>query len=209
MQQDALLIDSTGPANSDNSKDSRPSRGLVRGKSSPDFAQDKSLQQSLPSGWGKSRVKGVVEMNGSTYSGFWNARCERDGYGVLKGKDGSVYAWQWREDQRSGYGVLYWSEGVFEGEWRDGKAHGEGTVHFNNGDLFSGLYVRDQRQGPGIYYWESGCKESGDYQDGKKAGVHRWVGADGDVWILTYNRQGKMMNAQQESVSVGAGAGYA
>lgn len=120
-----------------------------------------------------------------TYMGFRNASGERDGYGVMRGHDGSVYTGQWAWGARDGRGSLFFSSGIFEGQWRNGHAHGEGIVHFKNGDVFRGWYDCSQKTGAGTYRWADGAQESGEYVRGKKHGWHQWRQGS-DNWDLMY-----------------------
>merc|ERR1719221_250880 len=52
---------------------------------------------------------------------------QRDGDGVQKWPDGSVYRGQFKEDKAHGYGTFeHVDGGVYAGEWMNDKAHGEG-----------------------------------------------------------------------------------
>ena len=39
----------------------------------------------------------------------------------------------------------------YEGEWRDGFAHGLGCYTFANGDIFEGLFFQDKFHGAGFF----------------------------------------------------------
>lgn len=139
---------------------------------------------------------------GRPYMGFKNKRGERHGYGVLRGKDGTVYTGQWSDGRRHGHGSVFFEGGVFEGEWVGGKVHGNGTVYFKNGDVFEGLYVGSQKCGPGTYRWADGAEEIGNYVEGCKDGWHEWHhGAD--KWHLLYNR-GAVLAANRADVGQGS-----
>lgn len=119
--------------------------------------------------------------------GFRNAGGEREGYGVMRGHDGTVYTGQWSGSRRDGHGTLFFDGGVFEGQWSRGSAHGDGIVHFKNGDTFRGTYVDNQKSGRGVYRWADGAEEVGAYAGGRKHGWHRWRHSD-EQWDLLYAR---------------------
>lgn len=122
-----------------------------------------------------------------SYSGFRNAAGEREGYGVLRSGDGTVYTGQWASGRRHGHGTLFFSGGVFEGQWVRGQSQGRGTVHFKNGDTFEGSYTANRKCGAGTYRWADGAVESGEYAEGDKHGLHVWR-KGGDMWELQYER---------------------
>jgi len=121
------------------------------------------------------------------YMGFRNVRGEREGYGVLRGQDGVIYAGQWVGGRRDGHGTLFFGGGVFEGQWSQGGAHGKGLVHFKNGDLFQGHYRSNKKCGQGAYHWADGAEEAGEYVDGQKHGWHKWRFGR-EEWDVLYAR---------------------
>eukprot|EP00927_Polykrikos_kofoidii_P027093 TRINITY_DN23966_c0_g2_i1.p1 TRINITY_DN23966_c0_g2~~TRINITY_DN23966_c0_g2_i1.p1 ORF type:complete len:1351 (-),score=173.71 TRINITY_DN23966_c0_g2_i1:191-4243(-) len=122
---------------------------------------------------------------GRVYMGFRNDQGQKDGYGVMRGKDGTIYSGQWASGRREGHGTLFFEGGVFEGSWRNGGAEGKGTVQFKNGDAFTGMYSNNEKCGLGVYRWTDGAEEQGEYLNGKKVGWHRWR-QSGDEWELLY-----------------------
>lgn len=52
----------------------------------------------------------------------------RHGFGVQEYPDGSKYSGGWVDDNITGKGKMYRSDGdIYDGEWRNNKAHGMGT----------------------------------------------------------------------------------
>eukprot|EP01062_Namystynia_karyoxenos_P062270 TRINITY_DN55181_c0_g1_i1.p1 TRINITY_DN55181_c0_g1~~TRINITY_DN55181_c0_g1_i1.p1 ORF type:complete len:451 (+),score=169.57 TRINITY_DN55181_c0_g1_i1:86-1438(+) len=55
----------------------------------------------------------------------------RNGDGLMKGRDGSVYKGEWKNGKRHGQGIYYYRNGdVYSGNWREGSKHGYGTYRF-------------------------------------------------------------------------------
>ncbi|KAJ9470592.1 Phosphatidylinositol 4-phosphate 5-kinase 8 [Diplonema papillatum] len=55
----------------------------------------------------------------------------RNGVGVMKSKDGSVYKGEWVDGKRHGQGILYFTNGdTYSGHWQDGAKTGFGTYSF-------------------------------------------------------------------------------
>ena len=53
--------------------------------------------------------------------------------------DGAVYEGEWMEGKPHGEGKRTWSDGaVYEGEWRKGKPYGLGKGTFADGTVYSG-----------------------------------------------------------------------
>lgn len=84
--------------------------------------------------------------DGSVYQGEWSTLTGmREGRGILIWPDGSRYDGHWQDSMFSGYGRLVKAQNIiYEGEWKEGKAHGKGFElnknksiryegHFKNG----------------------------------------------------------------------------
>lgn len=83
---------------------------------------------------------------------------QRNGMGLLKMKDGSLYIGDFSQGNISGYGMLLSSDGeyvlncdsctVYIGNWRDGKKAGVGTCYARNGDvIYTGKFMDDRPTG--------------------------------------------------------------
>jgi len=134
------------------------------------------------------------------FVGFRNARGEREGYGVMRNEDDTIYAGQWAANRREGRGTVFFAGGVFESEWVHGDAEGEGMVHFKNGDVFRGQYAGNLKCGHGVYRWSDGAEEAGQYVRGLKHGRHRWRFGS-EQWELVYG-QGSVMSAQKHPARI-------
>lgn len=119
------------------------------------------------------------------YLGFRSSGGQRDGFGVLRGKDGTTYSGQWKGGKREGHGALFFEGGVFEGSWERGNAIGTGNVYFKNGDRFVGPYHQNKKEGYGKYIWADGAAEEGVYARGIKSGWHFWK-RGAEHWDLHY-----------------------
>lgn len=61
------------------------------------------------------------------------------------------------DSRRDGFGVHRWAnESVFYGQWRCGKKHGWGKYTFASGEIYVGHWNSDLRHGPGINVYASG-----------------------------------------------------
>ena len=72
---------------------------------------------------------------------------------------------------------------VYEGEWRDGKKHGQGTYTFASGSKYVGKFRGGKKHGQGIYTFAKGDKYIGEFKEGKKHGKGTYTFANGDRYI--------------------------
>lgn len=93
-----------------------------------------------------------------TYMGQLNYNGKRkNGFGIERYRNGSVYVGDFNEDKISGRGMMIALEKgianvpgavVYVGAWRDGKKVGRGTAYDSNGaPVFSGTFAGDKPQG--------------------------------------------------------------
>lgn len=60
---------------------------------------------------------------------------------------------------------------IYQGQWKNGMAHGKGTFCDTKGSLYEGHWKEDQQHGKGIEYWDYyKIKYEGDFVEGKKTG---------------------------------------
>lgn len=56
--------------------------------------------------------------------------------------------------------------GKYEGEWKDGKYHGQGIRIFPGGEKYKGEWKKGKHQGRGTYYSSCGKKLVGRFKEG-------------------------------------------
>lgn len=74
------------------------------------------------------------------------------------------YTGQWRIGTmiREGKGVQIWPDGsIYEGWWRENKAHGRGRIIHANGDIYEGDWMEDRAHGYGVYMNSGGARYEG------------------------------------------------
>lgn len=103
----------------------------------------------------------VTMKTGSTYEGTVNSNNERHGWGVYQVIFGGRYEGEWRNGFKHGQGTSYYKNNKiqYEGEWEGGEPHGFGKVYNTNGKL---LY-----EGP----WKGGLSPHGIYMERYKTKV--------------------------------------
>ena len=98
-----------------------------------------------------------MTFHGASYSGYVNESRQPNGLGTMKYSDGSEYTGNWVNGVQQGHGTMKYDNGVYEGEWRDGKKNGQGTYAWNDGRKYEGAYLNDFREGEGVF---SGWRDS-------------------------------------------------
>ena len=81
----------------------------------------------------------------------------------------AIYEGDWKRGEIHGQGTYYFSGGdKYVGEWKDGKKHGQGAYFFSEGDRFEGNWEYDEVHGKGTYVYPGGERFSGEWKDGNK-----------------------------------------
>lgn len=85
-------------------------------------------------------------------------------------------------DCMNGFAVFVFDNGDrYEGEWKDGKMHGQGTYSYSNKAVYSGQYSNDERHGYGTFRWPQGDTYVGDYFHNKRHGYGMYIDASGNI----------------------------
>ena len=71
----------------------------------------------------------------------------------------------------------------YEGEKKDGKYHGSGTVYFSNGEKYIGEFENGYIEGNGNYYYESGGKYVGEMSDNLRWGYGTCYYSHGNKYV--------------------------
>jgi len=85
--------------------------------------------------------------------------------------DKGVYVGEKKDGKRHGQGKFKWSDGEkYVGEFKDGKRNGQGTLTKPNGDKYVGEFKDGKQDGQGTYTHSDGKKYVGEWKDGYKTG---------------------------------------
>lgn len=71
---------------------------------------------------------------------------------------------------------------VYDGDYRDGLFHGEGTLVWRNGTVYEGEFANGMMHGTGIMEYASGDRYEGEFANGMMEGTGKLVSAQGDVY---------------------------
>lgn len=75
----------------------------------------------------------------------------------------------------------------YSGEFKDGRFHGKGMMHFYNGSQYEGEFRDDKFNGTGIYTFPNGNKYEGEFKDDFKHGKGTLTYANGNKYIGNSN----------------------
>lgn len=101
---------------------------------------------------------------------------KRYGFGTMYYSTGNIYEGEWRNGVRHGQGTMHWTHAHerYEGEWSHGLQHGKVGIHsyFNiesgTCNVFVGSFRNGKRNGRGVFYYADGCKYEGEWRDNSK-----------------------------------------
>ena len=107
----------------------------------------------------------VYETHGSlyfdkyTYKGTCqeNNRYAKEGKGVYEKWLGDKYVGDWKENERNGYGTMYYeNETIYTGQWKDNMKQGFGIYKARSGTQFIGEWFRNELHGHCIVKLDDG-----------------------------------------------------
>ena len=81
------------------------------------------------------------------------------------------------EDKKSEIKVL--NQDLYNGEYKDGLYHGQGTYTHSNGDIYEGDWKEGKRHGHGTYIESEGDKYVGEWKNEKRHGQGTQTSPDG------------------------------
>lgn len=106
-----------------------------------------------------------------------------------------VHEGEYHDGKEHGQGVLVWSNGGrYEGEFRNGKRHGYGMRITSRGHHYEGEFLNNKPHGQGVYTWTNGNRYEGEFQNDMLHGRAVYTNADGDRFEGEYRndkRHGK------------------
>jgi len=98
--------------------------------------------------------------------------------------DKGVYGGEKKDGKRHGQCTLTFSDGSsYEGEYRNDKRHGQGTLTKPNGDKYVGEFKDGEMTGQGTYTHSDGSSYEGEWKDGKQDGQGTYTWSDGKKYV--------------------------
>ena len=73
--------------------------------------------------------------------------------------------------------MTYANKDVYDGEWKNDRKEGRGTMNYHNGDVYEGEFSKGKLHGKGTYTYASGdvSKAIGEWKEGKKTGMFQEI----------------------------------
>eukprot|EP01032_Pedospumella_encystans_P014988 gene14988-17185_t len=159
-----------------------------------------------------TRDSGRIEyINGAIYDGALTSEGLRQGFGVLKNSDGTMYEGFWEKDLKhgegkltqpdgrevqgmfvegklwSGIGAYKWSGDVFSGVWEDGVLNGPGTHETKKGSKYIGQFLHSKYHGQGKLTLANGEMNEGEFCNGVLHGEGKKTIVSGGVFNGTFS----------------------
>jgi hypothetical protein len=104
----------------------------------------------------------------------------KDGWGIEE-VDKTRYEGNFKDGLPHGQGTKKWSSGdCYEGEWRNGARHGTGKATYTSGAQYSGDFEDGLFQGKGRFTWQDGTYYEGEWSSGREHGhgLKQWPDAE-------------------------------
>ena len=109
--------------------------------------------------------------------------CKSSHHATVEFADGSYSGSLGKDGKKNGKGVYRWLDGsIYEGEYKNDMRHGKGRFMWANGETYSGDYRNDERTGKGIYLWPDGSRYEGDFLSGMRHGRGVFVSSSGVIY---------------------------
>ncbi|KAK7197856.1 Phosphatidylinositol 4-phosphate 5-kinase [Novymonas esmeraldas] len=140
--------------------------------------------------WGEGGV-GIVKRIGElgVYMGPRLPDGTKQGLGQTLFPSGDCYTGEYKENQRDGRGVYWWSKAgaVYCGEWHRNLRHGYGRMVYPDGSRYLGRWVHGRRSGKGRYVYADGSSYDGTWVKDEKHGSGTYHLLDGSTFVGTFH----------------------
>ena len=137
---------------------------------------------------------------GEIYSGMWNSKNQRHGYGIGISAEGTLFKGLWENDRLGNFGIFMEKNGdYYMGDFKDGKFEGQGELEVQGKFRYKGNFKNDVIEGKGwMENFENGTKYEGDWKEGEETGTGVLIFPDGtrykgDFKNGLYNGNGTMI----------------
>ncbi len=99
------------------------------------------------------------------------------------------YEGEIRNGLAHGLGTLTWTDGnKYEGEFKHGKLSGQGTLILTSGNKYEGEFKHGKLSGQGTYTWSDGDKYEGEFKEGKKHGQGKYIKPEVRKFVGEYKK---------------------
>ena len=119
-------------------------------------------------------INGNNGINGSNGNGIGVKRSSSIRIAIIakpKLNSGEVYEGEYVNGKMHGQGFFKWNEGQYEGDsyngnFFEGYRHGKGMYIYNNGNIYDGEWNYDEKHGKGVFKWNTDDRK-GDFYEGE------------------------------------------
>jgi hypothetical protein len=112
-----------------------------------------------------------------------------NGYGIYLYQSGMQYEGEWKNGRRHGKGTLTYPEiYTYTGEWKNNKEDGYGGI-VHNLYTYVGEWKRGSKNGKGSITYKNGIQFNGDFKDGYKHGQGTMTYPDGRILKGEWNNE--------------------
>ncbi len=137
--------------------------------------------------WKNSRMhgRGALRLTevGQLYEGEFFLGV-RNGVGTFRDqRTQTSYAGKWADGRRQGRGELIEPDGVYNGEFHEGRIHGAGEYVFADTHVYKGEWAEDLFEGQGTYLLPTGTKYEGSWKAGRENGRGTMTHRNGDIYV--------------------------
>jgi len=95
----------------------------------------------------------------------------KNGYGSYSYDNGGRYEGQWKDGRASGEGTFYYVEGRYEGQYKYGEQHGYGTIYYGDGTVTEAKRIFGKRHGIATHTTADGKVYKRRFWEGKLRGI--------------------------------------
>ncbi|NBJ94718.1 TIR domain-containing protein [Parablautia muri] len=129
------------------------------------------------------------------YTGEWKKNMPyKQGTFVYEDEDNSengfVYEGEWENGTANGQGICIYNSGAsYEGEFVDGMRSGQGTATYAEDDEYGrrdyvGQWENGSRNGQGTLTWKNGASYEGEWKDGSRSGEGTYIYEEGNEYNI-------------------------
>ncbi|MFH5923129.1 MORN repeat-containing protein [Roseomonas xinghualingensis] len=129
-------------------------------------------RDGLANGQGEYLLSAGGQILASTQGNFTGGRINGPGARIMA--NGDLYQGEFRDGRAAGRGTLQFrgSDGsTYEGEFRDDLPNGQGVRSWRNGARYTGAWVAGVRQGTGTMNYGNGTSYTGAWRNNQRSGI--------------------------------------
>jgi len=101
---------------------------------------------------------------------------------VMKIDEKAKYEGETKDGKKHGRGTMNFTNGIYEGDWQEDMMNGFGIFTFFSGSKYEGYFEKNLFHGQGTYTWADGKRFYGDYRDGKRNGYGKQEYKNGNTY---------------------------